>query len=468
MPTRKLPVVQSSLNADGTRAFVFTADVHGRFARARVLVFVALIALWAALPWIPVGGHPAVFLDVEDRAFYLFGATFNAQDIWMTVFLLTGAAFTLVAMTAVVGRAWCGWACPQTVFLDGVYRRLERLVGGPREKRMRRAHGGWTFDRVWRGVVLHALYAIVSVAIAHVVLSYFVSLRGMFVMMRERPAEHPEAFAVVASLSAVLYGNFAWFREQFCVVMCPYGRLQSVLVDDDSLVVGYDAARGEPRGKATAKSAGEAAGDCVDCKRCVVVCPTGIDIRNGLQMDCIACTACIDACDDIMDKLGRPRGLVRYDSMNGFAGRTKRFVRPRILVYAGLFAVGGVASALAFRGRTDFEANVVRAGGAPYVVEDGVVRDGFEIHLVNKLGRDATFVIEPDPASAPPGTAFVVPLGQVKLAPLESREAPIFASVPRAAFAGDFTLRVRVSVVGTKESRVVSVPFLGPAHGGST
>lgn len=465
---RRLPVVQSSLNTDGSRAFVYPADVSGRFARARVVVFVALIAVWALLPWIDVGGHPAVYLDVDRRAFYLFGATFNAQDIWMTVFLLTGAAFSLVALTAVAGRVWCGWACPQTVFLDGVYRRIERLVGGPREKRMRRAAGGWSLDRAWRAVVTHALYVVASFVIAHVVLSYFVSLRGMFAMMRTNPTAHPDAFAVVAALTGLLYFDLGWFREQFCVVMCPYGRLQSVLLDEDSLVVGYDARRGEPRGKASAKTAGTA-GDCVDCHRCVVVCPTGIDIRNGLQMDCIACTACIDACDDIMDRLGRPRGLVRYDTTNGFSGEKKRFVRPRVLVYAGLLALGAVVAAISLGRRDDFEANVLRPAGAPYVLDDGGVRNGFDIHLVNKLGRTATFAIEPVRSTAPADAAFVVPLGEVKLAPLEARDVPLFVTVPRATFRGDFHLRVHVSVEGSSDARDVTAPFLGPqVHGGSS
>jgi cytochrome c oxidase accessory protein FixG len=463
-PTTHLPVLQQrgSINADGSRAFVYPADVRGRFARARTLVFFALIAIYVALPWVKVGGRPALFLDVEHRAFYLFGATFNAQDIWMTVFLLTGAAVGLVVVTAVVGRVWCGWACPQTVFLEGVFRRIERAVEGPREKRMRRANGPWTVDRVARKLVVHAAYLTASLVLAHVLLSYFVSLEGMFTMVVHRPGEHPEAFLVVFVTTGILYFNFAWFREQFCVVMCPYGRLQSALLDEDSLVVGYDATRGEPRGKVAEKATG--AGDCVACERCVVVCPTGIDIRNGLQMDCIACTACIDACDEIMDKVGRPRGLVRYDSPRGLAGEPRRILRPRLYLYAALVGAGILAGSFAFAGHVPFEANVLRDGGAPYAVTGDSVRNGFAIHLVNKLGRDATFLIEPivDPAHR---VDFVVPLGRVRLATLGSAEAPVFATIPRSSFERDFTIRLRVSVEGSKDERVVEAPFLGPTGG---
>jgi cytochrome c oxidase accessory protein FixG len=214
-----------------------------------------------------------------------------------------------------------------------------------------------------------------------------------------------------------------------CVVLCPYGRLQSVLLDDDSLVVGYDEARGEPRGKV-----GKTEGDCVDCNRCVVVCPTGIDIRNGLQLDCIACTACIDACDEVMDKLGRPRGLVRYDSPRGLRGEKRRVVRPRMALYTALLFAGAGAALFATRARAPFEANLVRLPGPPFTREGGVVRNAFEIHLVNKAGSTERFTIAPAPAE---GASFVVPMRELEIESLGSRRVPIFVtSEPRAGGAG--------------------------------
>ncbi len=457
---RRLPLVAAhgSLGTDGHRIAVYPADVSGRFTFARRVVFVVLMAVYAALPWIPVGGHPAVFLDIAHREFFLFGLTFNAQDIWMTVFLLTGAAFGLLVLTAVAGRVWCGWACPQTVFLEGIYRRIERLVEGPREARRRRHEAALTFDGAARKIVSHTLYLAVSFVLAHVFLAYFASVRGVVGMMLQAPGEHPEAFLVVAFLTLVLYGNFAWFREQFCVVMCPYGRLQSLLVDADSLVVGYDEKRGEPRGKVGE----EGRGDCVDCNRCVVVCPTGIDIRNGLQMDCIACTACIDACDEVMVKLDRPRGLVRYDSLRGLAGEKRRFLRPRLYVYAALLFAGVCAASLALAGRSDFEANALRVAGPPFTLDEGVVRNAFHLHLVNKQSHETTFVIEPRDEH---GATFVVPLRSVRLAPLASVDAPVFVSVPRADYTHEFSAHVVVRAEGTDDAREVLLPFLGPAHG---
>lgn len=448
--------MKSSLRTDGSREFVYPADVKGRFALARNAVFVVLMALYLSLPWIPIGGHPAVFLDVKNREFFLFGAVFNAQDIWITVFLLTGGAFGLVVLTAVLGRAWCGWACPQTVFLEGLYRRVERLVEGPREKRMRRQAGPWTFDRLWRKSLVHAIWIIVSLGLAHVFLSYFVSLPRLLQFARQRPSENIGSFLLVMGLAAILYGNFAWFREQFCVVMCPYGRMQSVLLDGDSLVVGYDEQRGEPRGKVSAKTGG----DCVDCGRCVVVCPTGIDIRNGLQMDCLACTACIDACDEIMDRLHRPRGLIRYDSQAGLMGQARRFFRPRLAVYAVLGLLGIAATTLAMNQRRDFDANVLRSAGAPYALDQDQVRNAFHLRLANKRSQVVVFEIS---ATGVPDASFVLPLTRVELAPLKHADVPFFVMVPRDRYRGEFPVQVTITPLGGSAPAQLSVPFLGPS-----
>jgi cytochrome c oxidase accessory protein FixG len=449
-----LPDVLGTLTKDGHRRLVVVADVRGRFHRARNVVFFLLIGLWAALPWVPVHGAPAVFLDVDARKFFLFGMTFNAQDAWLIFFLLSGAGFGLVYVTALAGRAWCGWACPQTVFLDGVFRPIERWIEGPREKHLRRDAGPLTLSKVARKALKQAVYAIVALVIAHIVLAYFVSLPRAFAMVRTSPTAHPEAFIWVAAITLVLYGNFAWFREQFCVVMCPYGRLQSVLLDDDSLVVGYDANRGEPRGKKNAKDVG----DCVDCKRCIVVCPTGIDIRNGLQMDCIACTACIDACDDVMDHLGRSRGLIRYDSPNGLSGKPTRIVRPRMVLYSGMLAVGALIAFVATRARTDFEANLIRLSGAPYIIDGETLRNSFDLHLVNKRNGAATYDLE---VEAPPDIQVIAPVSEIRLDSLADSHAPIFLSMPREKFTNDVTFRIHVRRKDADDVSIVSGRFLG-------
>ena len=365
-----------------------------------------------------LGGHPAVFLDVDTREFFLFGATFNAQDTWLLFFLLTGVGFGLVYATALAGRVWCGWACPQTVFLEGVYRRIERLVEGPREKRMRRNAGPWNVDKVARKVAAHALYVVASLLVAHIFLSYFASLPKTFAMVRQSPAAHPEAFAWVVAMTALFYGNFAWFREQLCVVLCPYGRLQSALLDEHSLVVGYDARRGEPRGKKGASGAG----DCVDCKRCVVVCPTGIDIRNGTQMECLACTACIDACDDVMDRLGRPAGprpLRLAGRARGQAAQGRPVAHRRSTRCSSSWAPSSPSSRRAER--SDFEVGLLRLPGEPYTMEAGEVRNALQLHLVNKRSTAATYRMEVEPAD---GMTVVLPMPTVTLPPLSDVRVP--------------------------------------------
>ncbi|QQR88618.1 MAG: cytochrome c oxidase accessory protein CcoG [Myxococcales bacterium] len=447
----------SSIRQDGQRNFVHPADVKGRFTSLRALLFVVLIAIYVALPFIKIGGHPAMFLDLQHRSFYLFGSTFNAQDFWLVFFLVTGLAYVLFVLTSMWGRVWCGYACPQTVFLEGVYRRIERWVEGPRQTRLRRNAAPVNFDKVWRKLIKHLLFIAITLVLAHVFLSYFVSLPSMIKMVQGSPAEHPTAFAWVMAFSAVFYFNFSWFREQFCVIMCPYGRMQSVLTDSDTMVIGYDEKRGEPRGKVSDPNNG----DCINCNRCVVVCPTGIDIRNGLQIDCIGCAACIDACDEIMLKIGRPKGLVRYDSLNGLHGEAKKFFRPRLWFYIAMGLIGLTVATIAFRSRSDYEANLLRMQGAPYQLQDGKVRNSLELHLVNKREKTAVFSIQ---GVAKQGQEFIIPATTVELESLKSRRIPVFVLVPRGKASQIHKVQLRIRAEGSETEQIVEVPFVSPKN----
>lgn len=456
-----LPIVESrsSIRGDGSRPAIHPADVHGRFNSARWVVFAVLLAVYILVPWLKVGGNPAVLLDVAHRRFFLFGAVFNAQDIWLTFFLLSGIGFGLVALTAVAGRIWCGWGCPQTVFLEGVFRPIQRLIEGSAAQRIRREAGPWTVERIARRTLLWSIYLVLALGVAHVFLGYFTPIRGLWSMIQAGPSESPEAFAWMLAITGVTFFNFAWFREQTCVAICPYGRLQSVLTDPDSLVIGYDEKRGEPRARGKVKA--EGAGDCIDCNRCVVVCPTGIDIRNGLQLDCIACTRCIDACDDVMARLDRPKGLIRYDSQQGLHHEPRRFLRPRLGLYAVLGLMGLGATLLAFRTHSPYEANLLRLGGLPYTVENGTVRNAYDIHLVNKESHRVTFTI--DPITGAP-FSFVIPMARVTLEPLVGSHVPVFVTVPQGSLQGDARIRIRVRPEGEGQPRTIEAPFLGPSR----
>lgn len=459
----------SSIREDGSRRTIHPADVKGRFVTRRRTVYAVLIAIYVALPFVRVGGNPAVFLDIVHRKFYLFGQTFNAQDFWLVVFLLTSLGFGLLFLTAWLGRVWCGWACPQTVFLEGVYRRVERWFDGPRNQRLREANQPWTPKRMARAAAKHATYLAISFFLAHVLLSFFVSLGPLLRMMRSNPTEHWVAFLWVMVTTGALYFNFAWFREQLCVVICPYGRLQSAMQDDHSLVIGYDVARGEPRGKIRRASKvslpqvrGEPIqrqGDCIDCNRCVVVCPTGIDIRDGLQMECIGCAQCVDACDEVMIKVGREPGLIRYDSLAGLAGKPKKTMRPRLAAY-GLFlslALGGLVVGIA--GRTPFEANVLRVRGTPYVLEEDTIRNQFELHLVNKNPSATQLQVK---VSAPVDATFTLPTDSIELESLESFRLPVFIRVSKEAFSEPFDLTFEIRDGASSRTKIVKGQFLGP------
>jgi cytochrome c oxidase accessory protein FixG len=446
----------TTIREDGSRLFLHPADVRGWFTSARRWSGWLLIAIYLSLPWIPVGGHPAVFLDIADRRFHLFGFTLAFQDAWLMFFGITGLGFSLFFITSLLGRVWCGWACPQTVFLEHVYRRIERWMEGDAVARRRLDAAPWSASKLVRRGGKQLVFFAVSAVIAHLFLAYYVSIPELWTMMSEAPGVHWASFVFVFVFTAILYFNFAWFREQLCIVICPYGRMQSVLIDDHSMVIGYDTRRGEPRGKAGTPDAGA----CVDCNRCVQVCPTGIDIRQGLQIECIGCAACIDACDDVMTKLKRPTGLVRYDSQAGFAGGKTRWVRGRTILYFVLLAIGASVATWALSTVRPANMLVTRMVGGPYFVTTTEVRNQFLVRIVNKSDQPGRFVVTlPDAPAALERTGLE---GVVELPPLAEDQRPLVLQMPRTAYNGTFEFTVRVSDEAGTFNLERKVRFVGP------
>jgi len=476
--TRHAPVRDSvtTINADGSRYFLYPADAPGRFMTMRQQAAYGLIAIYLLLPWIPVNGYPALFLDVAARRFHFLGLTLSAQDTWLLFFGVSGLGFALFFLTALFGRLWCGWACPQTVFLDHVYRRIERWLEGDAPARRALKLAPMSAGKFLRRAAKHALYLLVSLAITHLFLAYFVSIPALWHFMHAAPGEHWGAFLFVFIAAGILYFNFAWFREQLCIVICPYGRLQSALTDDHTLVIGYDACRGEPRGKlrhgggglaragsgeapASSLAHGEL-GDCIDCSRCVQVCPTGIDIRHGLQLECIGCAACIDACDEVMAKVKRPAGLIRYDSLAGFGGGITRWLRSRTILYGVLMLVGATVATFAFSTVRPMNFLVYRMTGAAYFVSPAEVRNQFMVRLVNKRTVPATFTLAV--AGLPAGvrqTGFGVP---VTLEPLGESVSPLILLADRKDYTGPFKFTVLVQDAGRAFTLTREVEFMGP------
>ncbi len=447
----------TAVNEDGSRYIIHPADARGRFTRWRRLVAYVLVLVYAVLPWIDIGGYPALFLDTDAMRFHFLGMTFASQDLWLAFFLISGLGFGLFYVTALLGRIWCGWACPQTVFLEHVYRRVERWIEGDAIKRRKLDAAGWGFERIWKRGLKHGLFVFLSLALAHMFMAYFVSIPGLWDMMREAPAENWKVFVFVFAYAAVLYFNFAWFREQLCIVICPYGRLQSALIDEHSMVIGYDEKRGEPRGKAKAANVG----DCIDCNRCVQVCPTGIDIRQGLQMECIGCSSCIDACDSVMDRLKRPRGLIRYDSMEGLEGRKTKYVRPRMILYTVLLMIGASVLLVSLRGLGDATITTWRAPGSSFYVDANVVRNQFMVRVTNTQNEAGTYSLALDSEQK---EISVRGIDQAfEIASNGDLVRPVVVLVEKKDFKGPFEMTVRVLDANGETLMERPLEFIGPS-----
>ena len=447
----------TTINPDGSHYILHPADVSGRFTFFRRIFGVLLIAVYVLLPWIPINGAPALFLDVENRRFHIFGLTLLTQDLWVFFFLISGLGFSLFFLTALLGRLWCGWACPYTVFLEHVFRRIERWIDGDANARRKLDAAPSSARKTIRRIVKQGLYILAAALIAHVFISYFVSLPRLYEFMREGPLQHGATFTIISALTAVLWFCFAWFREQFCIILCPYGRIQSALTDEETVVIGYDEKRGEPRGKASDPSAGA----CIDCHRCVQVCPTGIDIRNGLQMECIGCAACIDACDDIMRKVNRPTGLVRYDSTSGLAGKKRRILRPRVWLYAGMGMIGFLALGFtAYHKAKPVFAEVSRMRGAPFFVDPTVVRNHYQIRLLNKRNQPVTFTIS---LENPPTGFTLSGLGEpLTLAAHAEASRPMIVINDRIHYTGPTDLILKIQAQPGDANITQKIKFLGP------
>jgi len=347
----------------GRRVYIHPENVKGKWRDRRTFFYSFLVLLYLVLPWIHFKGKQIVLLDIPAREFTFFGTTFFAHDAPLFLLILLIFIFTMGLLTSVLGRVWCGWGCPQTVFIDLIYGRIEQFIEGKARARQKLQEMPWNLEKIAKKSFKWFLFLLVTLHISHSFLGYFIGTRKLFWITLSPPSEHLTLFFVMVFVTGLLLFDFGWFREQFCIIACPYGRLQSVMMDESSLVIAYDKERGEPR-RGTVESEGE--GDCINCYHCVKACPTGIDIRRGTQLECIACTNCIDACDDIMRKVNKPEGLIRYDSEANLEGKKVKTFDLRRMVYSAAIIVLLVVLTRSLLHLGDLDATLIRAGSSPY------------------------------------------------------------------------------------------------------
>jgi cytochrome c oxidase accessory protein FixG len=453
----------ASVARDGRRRWIYARAPSGRFYRARTVVSAVLLAFLIFAPFVTIHGQPLMLLDILHRRFVLLGLFFRPQDFYLVVLIALTAIVTLVLVTVMAGRVWCGWLCPQTVFMEMVFRRLEYLIDGSAERQFRRTRGGWTTDRVVRYAAKHAIFFVLSFGIANVFLAWIIGAPALETIVMEPPSQHLAGLSAILIFSFVFFLVFSRFREQACVLACPYGRVLSALTDSQTVMVTYDARRGEPRGRrAHADDRGQARlGDCVDCRQCVTVCPTGIDIRHGIQLECVNCTACMDACDGVMRRLGRATGLIRYASHAAVAGAPHRWLTLRTAGYAAVWLVLIAVTTTLLIARRDLDVLVLRQPGTLYAtLAGGDVANFYQVQAFNRTARTASFTIE---VSSPRG-ATLTSLGAVgSVEAYGQMDGRVLLRLPASALAGPSTPVRFVVRGGDGESQVIDSAFLGPA-----
>jgi polyferredoxin len=494
----------STIDESRERVWVYPKKPAGRLHRLRIGVAIVLIVCLLGAPLVKINGLPLFLFNILERKFVIFGFPFFPQDLHLFGLAMLGFFVFIILFTVVFGRVWCGWACPQTIFMEMVFRKIQYWIEGDASQQKVLDKAPWTSDKIFKKSSKHLIFLLISLVIAHTMMAYLIGVDEVLSIITQSPAEHWASFVGLMGFTGIFYFVFARLREQACTVICPYGRLQGVLLTKETIVVAYDFIRGEPRGKlkkaakkesykedhpctgscfgcafkdkpehkGTIADAREVAqrplklqdlvpqGDCIDCKMCVQVCPTGIDIRNGLQLECVNCTACIDACDAVMTKIGKPTGLIRFDSHKGISEKTKLSFTPRIAAYTGVLLILIALQAFLLIGRSQIEATVLRVPGMLYQEQPGnKISNLYNVQLVNKTLEAMPVTLKLENA----GKGKIRVIGEKIMVPQSgSAEAVFFIELPKNEINSMKTsLQVGVYSRG-KLIEKVKTNFLGP------
>lgn len=451
----------ATIDDKGKRKWIYPKKPKGRFYKARTYVSYVLLVLLFAWPWIKVNGHPVMLFNVLERKFIIFGIVFWPQDFFLFMLAMITFIVFIILFTALFGRLWCGWACPQTIFMEMLFRKIEYFIEGDYMQQRALDKAPASPQKFFRKLTKHAVFFFISFLIANTFLAYIIGSDELLKIVSDDPTNHKVGLLTLLLFTGVFYGVYARFREQACIVVCPYGRLQGVLLDKNSVVIGYDYKRGEPREKLR-KDQERKAGDCIDCHQCVHVCPTGIDIRNGTQLECVNCTACMDACDDIMDRTGKQRRLIRYTSENAIALKQKFKITPRIIGYSVLLFVLATTLITLLAIRSNFEATVLRTPGQLFQrMDNNRISNLYNIKAVNKTFDAVPVTVE-----------LIDPKGEIKWVGEGLKEIPgqglaegeFFIILDKSIIKNNKTPLVIELKSGGKTVKKIKTSFLGPVE----
>jgi len=456
----------ATADKDGRRKWMYPRKVSGQFYRWRTWFSWLLLAIMFAGPFITIKGNPLLMMNIGERKFVVLGQIFWPQD--MIIFAIAILLFltSVIIFTTAFGRLWCGWACPQTVMMEMVFRKLEYLIEGdaPRQRELNQAP--WDVAKIAKKISKHAIFCALSFLVGNVLLSYIIGWQQLMQIVTAPPARHLVGLSFMVAFSLLFYGIFARFREQACTFICPYGRFQSVLLDENSIVVAYDHKRGEKRAplkrdQTTSERDSIGLGDCVACNQCVSVCPTGIDIRDGTQMECVHCTACMDACDNVMTKIGASRGLIRYASLNGIERGEHLRVTPRLIGYGVVLTVLASLLAVMIFTRTDVEATLLRAPGSLFQqMPDGHYSNLYTLRITNKTAREMPVELR---LERPAGSLQIMG-GSLVVPPQKQSENSVLVELdPAAMHSGNTPVILGVYQNG-KKLQSLKTAFIGPRY----
>ena len=440
---------------------IYPREVKGRYASRRNLTVVMLLGLFYGVAWLNWRGHQALLFDLPARKFHIFGLTLWPQDFVYMALLMIIAAVSLFFFTALAGRLFCGYACPQTVWTE-LFIWIERRTEGTRSKRMKLDQGPWTAEKVLRKSAKQLAWLVFALYTGFTFVGYFMPIRSLGSQLASFSLGGWAVFWIFL-YSLATYGNAGFLREQVCKYMCPYARFQSAMFDKDTLIISYDEIRGEPRGARRRGSDAQVQGlgDCIDCTLCVQVCPTGIDIRKGLQYECIACAACIDACDEVMDKMAAPRGLIRYSTEHAMHGKATHVARPRLFVYGALLAAAATAIVVSLSARTPLILDVIRDRNALYrEVRGDRIENSYTIRIINEDDARHTYRLQ---ASGLEDLTLAEPQGAIDVAPGSVSSIAMRLEAPAAVAGGVHPVTLRITAVDAPHiARTEKTRFIGP------